>query len=196
MSLITLIQTRRRHIQPVFYALLASSLFVSVAKATCTTSCNIEVNFVGIYSDETCNIVINGATNTEVVSLPQLSVASLQNNGTEAGSVPFKITLKDCPASRKVTLFFNSSSTAADSETGNLVNSTGDDYSSNVQIRLRKENNEQTIIDSSESGQEYSIPAEAGDVEHIFTASYYAKGSSAVTAGKVHAIAGVELVYQ
>jgi major type 1 subunit fimbrin (pilin) len=65
-----------------------------------------------------------------------------------------------------------------------------------VQIRIRKENNDRTIIDEPTSGQDYVIPAAGDAVSHRFTASYYAKGNSAVTAGRVHTVAGVDLVYK
>lgn len=194
MSLMTNIVTRYYHFRRVFYMALAGSVFIPVAQA-CYSDCAINVYFDGVYNDETCEVVINNAGMNEVVTLPRIPVASLKDNASEAGSVPFDITLKDCPPERTVTVFFNSSATAADSETGNLVNLTGALYSSNVQIRLRKENSSQVFIDDPASGQDYIISTAADPVSHIFTASYYAKGDAAVTAGQVHAIAGVELVY-
>ncbi|MGQ8775468.1 fimbrial protein [Serratia sp. NA_112.1] len=162
----------------------------------CSTNCSIDVYFTGKYIDETCNVVINNAGINEVVTLPRIAVGALKKNGSEAGSVPFDITLKDCPASRTVTVFFNSSVSGSDTETGNLVNDAGVLFSRNVQIRLRKENNSQVIIDNATTGQDYVISSAAESLSHRFTASYYAKGDSAVTAGKVHSVARVELVYK
>lgn len=93
-------------------------------------------------------------------------------------------------------MFFNSSASGADTATGNLVNGTGTDMSKNVQIRLRKEDSSQVIIDDATSGQDYLISATADPLSHRFLASYYAKGDSAATAGKVQTVAGVELVYK
>lgn len=195
MSLITITNAGCKYFRTALYATLTGSVFVFSSQA-CSTDCSIDVYFTGTYTDETCDVVINTASSNEIVTLPRISAASLGNNGSEAGSVPFDIMLKNCPASRTVTVFFNSSATAADSETGNLVNNTGSIYSNNVQIRLRKENSSQVIIDDATSGQDYVISPAAEPISHTFTASYYAKGDAAVNAGQVHAIAGVELVYK
>jgi len=195
MSLINIFMAGKRTYRGLCYAALAGTQFFCVANA-CSTNCTIPVYFKGNYTDETCNVVINNASSNETVPLPRVAVASLSRDGNEAGSVSFEITLKDCPVSRTITLFFNSALSAADSDTGNLINSSENEYSRNVQIRLRKENNSQVIIDSADSGQDYVIPSSGGTRSHTFTASYYAKGNSTVTAGKVHAVAGVELVYQ
>ena len=174
---------------------LTGTLFTSVAWG-CTTDCAITVNFTGVYNDETCNVIINNVSNNETVTLPKISTTALQGSGSEAGSVPFDITLKDCPASRTITAFFNSSANAADATTGNLINETGESYSNNVQIRLRKEDGSQVIIDDSTSGQNYVISSSAEQVTHGFSASYYATGNATVTAGLVMAIASIELVYK
>ncbi len=168
----------------------------AIAEASCSSNCSMDVYFTGNYTDETCNVVINNRTNNETVLLSRVSVNTLSKNGAEAGSKPFDITLKDCPASRTITLFFNSSVSSADSLTGNLVNDVGADFSRNVQIRLRKENESQVVIDNASTGQDYIISSEGDPLTHRFTASYYANGNAAVTPGKVRAAAGVELVYK
>lgn len=195
MSIITVTTANCKYLRTLLYATLVSGILVFSSQA-CITDCSIDLNFTGIYTDETCEVVINNDSNNEIITLPRISTASLKNNGSEAGSVPFDIMLKNCPASRTVTVFFDSSVTAADNETGNLVNRTGVTYSNNVQIRLRKENSSQVIVDDANSGQDYVISSTADPISHKFTASYYAKGDAAVTAGKVYAIAGVELVYK
>ncbi|NIF48590.1 MULTISPECIES: fimbrial protein [Enterobacteriaceae] len=195
MSLMNTLAGGRGTFRGLCYAALVGAQFFAAANA-CSTNCSIDVFFTGNYTDETCNVAINNASSNEIVTLPRVAVASLSRDGNEAGSVPFDITLKDCPASRTITVFFNSTISAADTETGNLVNSSGTDLSRGVQIRLRKENSSQVIIDSADSGQDYVISATAEPLSHRFTASYYAKGNSTVTAGQVHAVAGVELVYK
>lgn len=163
----------------------------------CLTDCAIDVSFTGKYTEETCEVLVNNGSNNGVVTLPQISTNSLKNNASEAGSTPFDIALKNCPANRSVTLFFNSRLSSFDSTTGNLINNTIDKtYSLNVQIRVRKEDGSQVFIDNSSTGQTYLIPATAETISHRFAASYYALGDSAVTAGKVQTIAGVELDYK
>lgn len=93
-------------------------------------------------------------------------------------------------------MYFTSSAAAADPSTGNLTNAVGDAYSQNVQVRLRKENSTQVVIDDSSTGQDYIIPSTNSPVTHTFTSSYYAKGDSAVTAGAVNTAASVEIVYK
>ncbi|URQ60462.1 fimbrial protein [Pantoea alhagi] len=195
MSLITITPASYKYLRTLLYATLGSGIFIFSSQA-CLTDCSIDLNFTGVYTDETCEVVINNDSSNEIITLPRISTASLKNNGSEVGSVPFEIMLKNCPASRTVTVFFDSSITAADNKTGNLVNRTGVTYSDNVQIRLRKENSSQVIIDDAASGQDYVISSAAEPISHKFTASYYAKGDAVVTAGKVYAIAGVELVYK
>ncbi|CBG89520.1 fimbrial protein [Citrobacter rodentium] len=181
---------------PLIKKALFLALLGSQATCVCAVNYSMDVYFTGTYTDETCVVEINNGSNNEVVTLPKISVMSLRTNGSEAGSVPFNITLKECPASRTVTVFFSSSVSGADTVTGNLINDTGPDMSKNVQIRLRKEDSSQVIIDDATSGQDYLISATADPLSHRFLASYYAKGDSAPTAGKVQTVSGVELVYK
>ncbi|MCT4715768.1 type 1 fimbrial protein [Enterobacteriaceae bacterium H18W14] len=195
MSLINAIMPGIKYFRAALLTAMVGGQVLSTASA-CVTDCSIEVNFTGNYTDETCNVIIDNAGNDAVISLPQRATRLLKQNGSETGSTPFDITLKDCPASRTVSVFFNSSFSSADTATGNLLNTTGANFAQHVQIRLRKENNSQVIIDDAITGQDYIISSAADPLTHRFTASYYANGDSTVTAGKVHAAAGVELVYK
>lgn len=169
---------------------------LSVARVdACTGNCAINVLFTGNYTEETCEVAVNNGSNNESILLPVLSTRTLQKSGNEAGSRPFDITLKECPASRTINLSFNSSVSAADSTTGNLLNDTGEDFSQNVQLRLRKENGTQIVIDNTSTGQDYVISSTGTPLTHRFSASYYA-GNATVSAGKVHAAAGITLVYK
>ncbi|WP_380182294.1 fimbrial protein [Kalamiella sp. sgz302252] len=176
-------------------ALLMSWAALSGKADTGCSRCTIEVLFQGVYTDETCVVSINGGSNIETVTLPTLAVSALSSAGDEAGAKDFAIALKDCPADRKVSVTFISNLAQADAATGNLVNASGENYSKNVQIRLRKEDGSQIAIDNAESGQEYFIPATGEEVSHDYSAGYYAK-TSGVTAGSVKAVAGIQLVYK
>lgn len=160
------------------------------------TACNIQVQFKGIYTQDTCDISINNGSSAETVNLPTLSTAGLQQDGAEAGSTMFNITLKSCPAGKTVMLKFVSGMSEPDTQTGNLQNSVGSGYSSNVQVRIRKSSNAQMRIDDNDTMESYAINASGSDVTHSFISSYYAKGSRAVSAGEVKAIAGIELYYK
>jgi len=176
-------------------ALLASWAVLSGKADTGCSRCTIEVLFQGVYTDETCTVSINGGSNIETVKLPTLAVSALSSAGDEAGARRFAIALKDCPADRKVSVTFVSNLAQADAATGNLINASGDSYSQNVQIRIRKEDGSQLAIDNAESGQDYLIPATGEEVIHAYSAGYYAK-TSGVTAGSVKAVAGIQLVYK
>lgn len=194
MSLISKTSLKSHFFCSALYTAMISTFILSSAQA-CLTDCSIPVNFTGVYVDQTCVISINNASNNETVNLPQISIASLQKNSNEAGSRPFDVTLTDCPASREITVFFTSNS-PMDSTTGNLINDTGPEYSKNVQVRLRKEDGSQVIIDDSSTGQPYITSPKGDPLSHTFIASYYANGDASVTAGEVRTIAGVNLVYK
>lgn len=159
-------------------------------------NCKINVSFTGIYNDETCEVVINGSGNAETIALPEMSTQSLKNPGTEAGSRKFVIELKECPTERNIRLKFVSNTSQSDTSTGNLLNTSGPDYSKNVQIRLRKEDGTQIKIDDLTSSQNYFIPESGEMVAHEYIANYYASGNSGATAGLVKTTAGIELSYK
>ncbi|NDJ56616.1 type 1 fimbrial protein [Enterobacteriaceae bacterium 4M9] len=159
-------------------------------------SCRLPVKFTGYYLENTCEVSINNNSMAEVIQLPVISHQRLASDGDEAGSQTFSVTLKTCPLSHKVALRFLPANISADAETGNVKNSVGDGYSKNVQIRLRNEDGVQMRLNDANSLQEYLIPDTGEDVTHHFIASYYAKGTAAVTAGKIHTLAAIEVVYK
>ena len=155
----------------------------------------ITVNFSGEYVTETCEIRINGSGSNEAVTLPRLTTTALSNSGGEGGKTGFTVTLAECPGFTSVNLLFSSAYSAADSATGNLVNQTGNEYSRNVQLRIRKEDGSQIVIDDRNTAQQYSIWFANTPVTHQFYVSYFSGNSGPVTAGKVHAIAGITVDY-
>lgn len=172
------------------------SMSSSWAQSCAGVDCKVQVQFKGTYVQDTCDISINNGTSSETVTLPTLSSATLQQDGAEGGSGVFNVTLKNCPAGKTIMLQFVSGMSASDTQTGNLVNTAGSNYSSNVQVRIRKSDNTQIKIDDSNTMQDYVIDTAGNDVTHAFVSSYYAKGNHAVTAGDVKAIAGIELYYK
>ncbi|MFP2516970.1 fimbrial protein [Buttiauxella agrestis] len=168
-----------------------------VMAESCTDSeCKIMVSFKGTYLEDTCVISINGKSSTETVEMPTISTASLQSDGAETGSRPFSIALTGCPLNQTVSLRFISGAVAADSTTGNFVNTAGETYSQNVQIRLRDENGKQMIADDIDSVQDYVISSTGEDISYQYLATYYAKGTSKVTAGLINTTAGIDLIYK
>ncbi|WP_426447530.1 fimbrial protein [Siccibacter colletis] len=164
------------------------------AESCADTNCKVSVLFKGTYLEDTCDVIINNGSSTETVVLSTLSTNTLKTNGAEAGSVAFDIMLKGCPTAKTISLWF--ASTDADSATGNMVNAKGNEYSSNVQVRLRNAAGSQLVLNDRNSVQDYIIPATGGDVVHSYQAMYYADGTGAVTPGLVNAMASINLTYR
>jgi type 1 fimbria pilin len=85
----------------------ALSLCTSMAhaSASCTSSqvtgetkCAIQLDFKGTYVEDTCDVDINSAGNSPIISLPIISIQQLLKAGDEAGSKLFPIKLRNCPA--------------------------------------------------------------------------------------------------
>lgn len=194
------------HLMRVFYhikkKLFLITIFIAIAPISNNISaeecknCKVNVSFTGVYNEETCVIVINGSGNAETVALPEISTQSLEKVGTEAGSRKFVIELKECPTGRNIRLKFVSNISQADTSTGNLLNTSGPEYSENVQIRLRKEDGTQIKIDDLASAQNYFIPESGEMVAHEYIANYYANGNAGATAGLVKTTAGIEIYYK
>lgn len=188
------------HMRKVLYSGMVSLVILTISQNNVTAqeckTCNIDVSFTGTYNDETCEIVINGKGNTETIELPEISTQSLKEAGSEAGSITFVIGLKNCPLDRNIRLKFVSNVEKSDSSTGNLLNTSGDGYSKNTQIRLRKDDGTQISIDDLNSAQNYYIPESDNVVTHDYTASYYSNSNSGATSGLVKTTAGIELNYK
>ncbi|EOL9049800.1 fimbrial protein [Cronobacter turicensis] len=161
-----------------------------------TGDCKINVSFTGTYMEETCGVSINNASSSETITLPVLSTTLLQKAGAEAGSQQFSVTLTHCPIDKSVMLRFVNDNGFADVKTGNLINESGTGYSENVQVRLRKANGTQMIINDETSTQEYVIPATGDDITHYYIAAYYAAGSGNVTPGEVGTLANIDIIYK
>ncbi|MFZ4835561.1 fimbrial protein [Rouxiella sp. Mn2063] len=187
--------TTKKHIFLVLLATALLSYFNNGLAQPCDT-CRVNVLFKGEYVDATCNISVNSGNNSGTITMPTLSTNRLSHDGVEAGGTQFSIALKDCPPDRIVTVRFISNISLPDNETGNLQNDAGSENSRNVQIRIRKENGSQIKIDDTDSGQDYQIPSSSEEIKHFYTASYYAKGNSAVTSGLVKSTAGIDLIYK
>lgn len=170
--------------------------FCFADKCVNTGDCKINVSFTGTYMEETCGVSINNASSSETITLPVLSTTLLQKAGAEAGSQQFSVTLIHCPIDKSVMLRFVNDNGFADVKTGNLINESGTGYSENVQVRLRKANGTQMIINDETSTQEYVIPATGDDITHYYIAAYYAAGSGNVTPGEVGTLANIDIIYK
>ncbi|WP_330982223.1 MULTISPECIES: fimbrial protein [Enterobacterales] len=175
--------------------LLLMSPMVLAQPCTVNDNCKIDVQFKGSFLENTCDLSINNGTANETVTLPTISTASLTHNGAEAGSQLFAITLSNCPINKAISLYFASTASGVNTATGNLPNATGNDYGKDVEIRLRKSDQQQMVIDNPDSSQDYDI-SNTAEVTHQFIASYYSVGTSGVSAGLVSAAASIIVNYK
>ena len=177
-------------------SLITLAMFLCSACRALTISTPLTVNFQGVYVDETCDVLINGISDSETITLPRINNYTLRNNGGEAASTPFTIRLEGCPAGKTMKLVFNSSLTGTDSATGNLLNQVGSNFSKNAQLRIRKETGEQMIINDTNTAQDYVIPAGGGAVTHQYSVSYFSTRPLATTSGYVQTNASITVDYQ
>lgn len=158
-------------------------------------NCQMNVEFKGIYQQNTCDISVNGASANETVVLPTISYKTLSSPGKEAGGTLFTVALKDCPTEVEVNLFFKSFAGNLNPVTGNLINKTDAGSAKNVELRLRDASSKHIAIDNPASMQVYDIPSTNSSVSKNYYVSYYA-GGNAVSAGNVEAKTVLEVIYK
>ncbi|PVZ81811.1 type 1 fimbrial protein [Serratia sp. S1B] len=174
--------------------LLISPLALAQPCRNASDNCKIDVQFVGNFLENTCDLVINGAGNNEIVILPTISVTALGYSGAEGGSQPFDITLSNCPTNKAISLYFASTATGSNISTGNLLNTVDSGYSKNVEVRLRRSDQQQMVVNDASSAQEY-IVQNGDDVTHQFIASYYATNTD-INAGAIKTSAAIVVDYK
>lgn len=146
------------------------------------------ITFNGSLTGDTCDI---DGEKSFTVYLPQLSTQALKSAGTEAGSKPFKIAVKNCSASLKnITAHFEAvGGSAKDMITGNLTNtSTASTAAKNVQVRIYQDDKQLALGDT---GTAVALVNQAAVMS--FAGGYYSTG--AATAGQVEAKAIYTLAY-
>lgn len=177
---------------------LISSVAVAGQQCKAKGDCKIQVTFTGTFLAQTCDVNVNGEGSSGTVGLPTVSAQLLQKSDAETGSTQFPVSLKNCPANRTVEMRFTATDGQAwDQTTGNLMNKTDSNYSKDVQLRLRKVDDTQMVINGPNSFQEYKIPANNDEeITHYFIVSYFAKSNGAVSAGLVQARSTIDLTYK
>lgn len=167
----------------------------------CTALAAPTVTFQGEVTDQTCDININGDTNS-IVLLPTVKAADLGSAGASTGVTPFTITLSNCggtsegvSAARTVTTNFLGHSVI--SGTGILDNTATDSKATNVGIQLLETNdaNAEAISLDGVTAAKSTITLASGATSgsHTFGAKYYATGKA--SAGKVTAVAEYTVSY-
>lgn len=186
-----------QHLALMLGALLTASFSVTAEDCAVSGSCKIPVTFTGTFLARTCEVDVNHGGAAGTVNLPAVSAKSLQKSGSEVGSTSFPIALKNCPVNRIIEMRFTTrGGETSDPVTKNLINSIGNDFSRDVQVRVRNIAGTQMRIDDNTSYQEYVIPANGNEVTQYFIASYYAKSNGAVNAGRVQTRSTIDLTYK
>jgi len=149
------------------------------------------VEFNGKLINETC--VIDPGSENIVVTLPTLSVQTLDAAGATGGSTSFDINVTDCPAAiTKVAAHFEAiGGTGTDATTGNLINDQTTDAATNVQVRLY--NSDETQLTLGQTGTAAVVDTTGQTATMRYYGGYYATGVT--TAGNVHAKAQYTLAY-
>lgn len=149
------------------------------------------ITFTGEVKDQTCTI--STENKNKAITLPTVGTTALNQPGATAGLTPVTLTFTDCPVGTIGTYFEGGA--FADSNTGNLKNSTESGYASNVQIRLLK--NDFSVITIGGSNNpigSITTTADKKDAELSFFAQYYATGLA--TAGNVSSSVQYTITYQ
>ena len=156
------------------------------------------VQFQGEVTDQTCEVNINGETNSTVL-LPTVSMSELKESGAKAGITPFTITLSNCgevTTEKTITTNFLGHNVTS-GVLGNTAEA-GENSASNVGIQLLETDTtgKDAIVLSgvTPSATTMTLAANASSVSHTFGAQYYALGTA--TAGKVTAVAEYTVSYK
>lgn len=177
------------------YLFMFLGIFTYAKAEVICDNCSMNVEFKGVYKEDTCDISINGASNRETVVLPTISYQTLSGQVREAGSTLFTVALNNCPTEVEVNLFFKSFSGNLSPGTENLTNKTDAGFAKNVELRIRDASSKHIAIDNPASGQRYDIQNVNSSVSKNYYVSYYA-GASPVTPGNVEAKSELEVVYK
>lgn len=149
-----------------------------------------EITFVGKITSATCKIN-NGQPDFQV-TLPTVSVQTLNSAGKTAGRTPFNISLSECDEGLKqVSVYFEPGSytSMADNRLINSINP-----NSNVEIQLMNSNLSVIKLSEGVTGQSSQVvPVQNGNASLTYFAEYYATG--AAEAGAVQSATEYTIIY-
>lgn len=158
------------------------------------------VQFQGEVTDQTCDVNINGETNSTIL-LPTVNTSELSAGGSTAGVTPFTITLSNCGEVAKgktiTTNFLGHNVTSA----GVLNNTATMTPADNVGIQLLENDSKDATpiklsgVTPSVSAMSFAADSTDTSISHTFGAQYYAIDKAA-TAGKVLAVAEYTVSYK
>ena len=172
------------------YLVRLSALALALGAANFAMASDGEVLFSGNISAPTCKVDVGGSN--LVVTLPTVSVQTLNAPGKTAGRTPFNISLSGCEASMDmVAIFFEPGKNTSQSD-NRLINSLNPN--GNVQLQLL--NKDMTVIKlgNDKNGQgAQSVPVVQGRANLEYFVEYYATGNA--SAGAVSSSTEFLVVY-
>jgi len=182
----------------VMTSFISASLFVGMAYAGGSTPVapstfggNGTIHFKGGVTDGACSI--KAGTIDQTIALPVVK-ASLLKNGSEAGDVPFHITLENCSVDTftKVTTKFIGMSGTNGAPSNSFSGSPSPNAAKNVGLKI-KASDGTTVSPNTDTP---AVNLVAGNKELDYTASYIAASSGQATAGDFDTTVNFTLTYQ
>lgn len=171
----------------------------SVMALPCFATAAPTVQFQGEVTDQTCEVNINGETNSTVL-LPTVNTSDFAGVGSTAGVTPFTTTLSNCgdvAKGKAITANFLGHNVT---KSGVLGNTAIDNPAETVGIQLLETDAQDAtpivlLAGVTPSISKMTFTADSADtsVSHTFGAAYYAIDKA--TAGKVKAVAEYTVSY-
>jgi len=182
-------------------AALAAVCGIAALAPQATMAADGTLTFRGNISGVTCDVTggsgTNGGSGDIVVTLPTVSTNALAAPNQTAGATQFSLTIggsgaTNCTDGKVASLAFTSSSALIDASTGNLKNTSGASYATNVEVGLLNNNNQPINLYTSANSSEATILNNTATLD--FVAQYVATGGAA-TEGTVDTSVEYSLTY-
>ena len=164
-----------------FVCLLAIFGASGMAQAASTGT----ITFEGELTATTCDVSVNGGSESETITLPVVGTNQLTEAGNTAGRTGFVLGLSDCAGTLKTASAFFEAGSSVDLVTGRLNNMTG--TAKNVSLQLRDDSSDsRNVIQVGNTNQVAAstyVDVSSGSANLPYSVEYYANGEA--TAGTV-----------
>lgn len=186
--------------QTFLVALSAASVFAGQA----CFAADGTINITGEIQGQTC-VVSAGAGTTAAnggnfsVALEKVQASALAKPGDVAGSKPFSINIGAgpsgaCANGTKAAILYESSSPMIDATTGNLKNTTGSTYASNVEVQILDGSKNNAPLNLASGARSAEVVVASNTATLPFQAQYIATGGAA-SAGLVETSVQYSVIY-
>lgn len=154
------------------------------------------IHFSGRVQDQSCDLSVNGSANGDAtIVLPSVPLSVFSAPGTQTGTTPFVISLKDCTPGLMVRPFFEANNVYA--STGALGNTTmpSDGGARNINIAIMNDQGTQLDLNTNLIvNNPFQEIDSSGEVGFEYAAGYLAVGE--VSTGKVTTALVYTIAYQ